>query len=130
MQINVQARGFELTPAIVTHLQRQLRFAFDHLGDRIRRVFVRVSDINGQRGGVDKRCQVQVKLADSSDVVIADVKADIYLAVTRAVERAAEAVTRRLGRMRRLQRSAAHGVEPMPARAILRLPKRDKEKAT
>lgn len=125
MQINVQARGFVMTAAIEAHLRRQLQFAFDHLHNRVRRVFVRLSDINGQRGGIDKRCQLQVRLADSSDVVIADVQQDLYLAMSRAVERAAGAVSRRLGRMRQIQRATAARTPAFPSRAILRLPRRD-----
>ncbi len=127
MQINVQARGFVMTAAIEAHLRRQLRFAFDHLHNRVRRVFVRLSDINGQRGGIDKRCQLQVRLADSSDVVIADVQQDLYLAMSRAVERAAGAVSRRLRRMRQTQRADAASNPAIPARAILRLPRRNAE---
>ena len=127
MQINVQARGFVMTAAIEAHLRRQLQFAFDHLHNRVRRVFVRLSDINGQRGGIDKRCQLQVRLADSSDVVIADVQQDLYLAMSRAVERAAGAVSRRLGRMRQTQRADAASRPTIRARAILRLPRRDAE---
>lgn len=127
MQINVQARGFVMTAAIEAHLRRQLRFAFDHLHNRVRRVFVRLSDINGQRGGIDKRCQLQVRLADSSDVVIADVQQDLYLAMSRAVERAAGAVSRRLGRMRQTQRTTAASTPTIRSRAILRLPRRDAE---
>lgn len=127
MQINVQARGFVMTAAIEAHLRRQLRFAFDHLHNRVRRVFVRLSDINGQRGGIDKRCQLQVRLADSSDVVIADVQQDLYLAMSRAVERAAGAVSRRLGRVRQTQRAAAASTPTSRPRAILRLPRRDAE---
>lgn len=121
MQINVQARGFVLTGAIEAHLQRQLRFAFDHLRGRVRRVLVRLSDINGQRGGVDKRCQLQVQLASSRDVVIEDVQSDLYIAVTRAVERAAGAVTRRMGRLRRMQRTPAANEANFASRPILRL---------
>lgn len=127
MQINVQARGFVMTAAIEAHLRRQLRFAFDHLHNRVRRVFVRLSDINGQRGGIDKRCQLQVRLADSSDVVIADVQQDLYLAMSRAVERAAGAVSRRLGRVRQTQRAAAASTPTIRSRPILRLPRRDAE---
>ncbi len=127
MQINVHARGFAMTTAIESHLQRQLRFAFDHLDNRVRRVSVRLSDINGQRGGIDKRCQLQVKLADSSEVVIADVQPDLYLAVSRAVERAAGSVTRRLERMRQLQRATAQRASQMAARGMLRLRRRNEE---
>ncbi len=127
MHINVQARGFALTAAMEAHLQRQLRFAFDHLDNRVRRVWVRLSDINGRRGGIDKRCQVQVKLANSSDVVIADVQTDLYLAVSRAVERAASTITRRLGRLRQVQRATVPSASAIPTRAILRLRRRAAE---
>ena len=127
MEITVHARGFALTTAIETHLQRQLRFALDHLDDRVRRVFVRLSDINGRRGGIDKRCQVQVTLAGSGDVVIEDVQTDLYLAVSRAVERAAAAVTRRLGRLRQMQRARTPGTPAITSREVLRLPSRDAE---
>ena len=106
MEIPIHARGFALTTAIETHLQRQLRFALDHLDDRVRRVFVRLSDINGRRGGIDKRCQVQVTLAGSGDVVIEDVQTDLYLAVSRAVERARAA--RHAGRLRLDRRRAGN----------------------
>jgi len=129
MQINVQARGFALTTAIEAHLQRQLRFAFDHLDNRVRRVLVRLSDINGRRGGIDKRCHLQVQLAGSGDVIIEDVKPDLNLAVSRAVDRAASAITRRLGRMRQMQRPATSSASPIVTRAILRLPQRRSEKA-
>jgi ribosome-associated translation inhibitor RaiA len=121
MQINVQARGFTLTTAIEAHLQRQLRFAFDHLGNRISRVFVRLSDINGRRGGIDKRCQLQVQLADTREVVIADVQPDLYVAVSRAVQRAASTITRRLGRLRQMQRAIAPSESPNVSRGVLRL---------
>lgn len=127
MQINVQARGFVMTSAIEAHLRRQLRFAFDHPNNRVRRVFVRLSDINGQRGGIDKRCQLQVRLADSSDVVIADVQQDLYLAMSRAIERAAGAVGRRLGRTRQMQRVSVACGSPVASRGILRLSRRDAE---
>ena len=127
MEITIHARGFALTTAIETHLQRQLRFALDHLDDRVRRVFVRLSDINGRRGGIDKRCQLQVTLAGSSDVLIEDVQTDLYLAVSRAVERAAAAVTRRMGRMRQMQRARMSGTAAITTREILRLPRRDAE---
>ena len=109
MQIDVRAQGFVITAAIETHLRRQLGFGLDHLHDRIRRVVVRLADINSRRGGMDKRCQLQVQLTDSSDVVIAEVQPNLYDAVSHAVDRAAGAIGRRLDHSRHRQRDGKPG---------------------
>ena len=94
MRIDIQAQGFALTQSIQSHVQRRIEFALDRLRGRVRRVCVRLSDVNGRRGGIDKRCQLQVQLADTRDVVVADVQRDLYVAMTRAVDRAAAAIVR------------------------------------
>lgn len=119
MRIDIRAQGFALTQSIQSHLQRRIEFALDRLRGQVRSVRVRLSDINGRRGGIDKRCQLQVQLADTRDVVVADVQRDLYVAMTRAVDRAAAAIVRRIGR---LHRAKAGGAAPRPqAREILRL---------
>ena len=124
MRIEIQASGFALTESIQSHVRRRVGFALDRLRGRIRRVYVRLSDINGSRGGIDKRCQLQVQLADSSDVVVVDVQRDLYAAMTRAVDRAAAAIARRIDRMRRTQVHAAvaHASSEESSRETLRLP--------
>lgn len=125
MRIEIQASGFTLTESIQDYIQRRLSFALDHLRGRVRRVRVRLSDVNGDRGGIDKRCQLHVQLAETSDVVVADVQRDLYVAMTRAVDRAAGAIGRRLARLRTAQTKLP--TPAMPAREILRLPRRRSE---
>ncbi len=119
MRIDIHASGFALTDSIQTHLQRRIEFSLDRLRGRIRCVSVRLSDINGRRGGIDKRCQLQVHLTDSGEVVVADVQRDLYVAMTRAVDRASAAIVRRLGRLRRSQASIA--LARLPERPVPRL---------
>ena len=76
MQIAIQARNFTLTDALRSHAERRLRFALACCNDRIHRVVMRLSDINGPRGGADKRCHLQVMLAGMADVVIEDIEAE------------------------------------------------------
>jgi len=61
---------------------------------------MRLSDINGPRGGLDKCCHLQVKLDRLQDVVIEDIEADLYIAIDRAANRAGRTVRRRLDRRR------------------------------
>ncbi len=100
MQIDIQARNFSLTSALRNYIERRLGFALSSRDDRIRRVMVRLSDINGPRGGADKCCHIQVVLPQLTDVVIEDTEVDLYVAIDRAADRAGRTVGRRLARHR------------------------------
>ena len=106
MQIDIQARNFPLTDALRHHTERRLGFALSARDDHIQRVIVRLSDINGPRGGADKCCHIQVALAQLPDVVIEDTEADLYTAIDRAAGRAGRTVGRRLVRKRTRGRSS------------------------
>lgn len=100
MQIDIQARGFALTGALRGYAERRLCYALACIGNRIRKVTVRLSDINGPRGGEDKRCQVRMVLAGMPGVVVQNTEADLYAAIDRATERAGYTAARRLARSR------------------------------
>jgi hypothetical protein len=61
MRINACALSFELTPAIARHVEGRLRLSLATASEQIDVVLVRLWDINGTRGGTDKRCQVVVR---------------------------------------------------------------------
>jgi len=108
MQIDIQARNFSLTKALRGHIERRLGFALGSREHHIQRIIVRLSDINGPRGGIDKHCHVQVMLAHLPAVVIEDTQADLYAAIDRASDRAGRTVGRRLTRQRIRGRSIGH----------------------
>ena len=96
MKIGIQCRGFSLTGAIAGHVRKRLDFLLGRGIRRLRRVDVTLSDTNGPRGGVDKRCQIKVSLDGLRPVVIEDVQADLYTAIDRAAGRASRTVLRRI----------------------------------
>lgn len=98
MQIDIQARGFALSAGLRTHVEHRLRFALSRFQDRLMRVTVRLSDVNGPRGGVDKLCQFHLRLHGLPDIVVKDTEADLYVAVDRAAERAGRTLRRHLRR--------------------------------
>jgi len=98
MQIDVQALGFELTPALRSHTERRMHFALGRFDSQVARLSVRLSDLNGPRGGEDKRCHLRVTLTDAPEVVIEDTEADLNIAIDRAADRAGRTVARRLER--------------------------------
>lgn len=100
MQIVIQSSGLELTDSLRAYVKRRLQFA---LGWALtQRLVVWLSDINGPRGGRDKRCKIQVSLPNGrKSVLIQDTEEDLYAAIDRAAERADRAVSRQLARRRR-----------------------------
>ena len=100
MRITIQASGFVLTEALRSYTEQRLAAALGWARHQTRRLAVSLSDINGPRGGIDKRCKIQVQLASGAEVIIADTEADLYVAIDRAAERADRAVVRRVERTR------------------------------
>jgi ribosomal subunit interface protein len=100
MHIDIQARGFELTDGLREHTMRRLSFATDWARDEVRRVTVRLSDINGPRGGEDKRCLIQIPLAGRADIVIDELDSDLYVAIDKAIDRIERVLAKQIERAR------------------------------
>jgi putative sigma-54 modulation protein len=100
MQIQIHAQDFSLTEGLRDHVARRLAYALNHGVDSVSRVVVRLSDVNGPRGGVDKRCGIEIRLKGTTAVAIEDTEADLYVAIDRAAERAGRTLDRRLARRR------------------------------
>lgn len=110
MQIEIQARDFELTPGLRAHVRRRLHFALGRYEDRVTRVMVRLSDLNGPRGGVDKACLLRIRLHGQPAILIEDAEEDLYVAISRAADRAGRTLGRWMERARR-------SVDTRPARS-------------
>jgi len=113
MQIAIHTQGFTLTPGLREHVEKRLAYALSNGDDSILRITVRLSDVNGPRGGDDKRCLIEARLKHAPAVVIEDVEADLYVAIDRAAERAGRTLARRLARQRAF--APAMPVEPEDA---------------
>lgn len=101
MQIDIQCRGFALTDGLRDYTKKRLACSLSHGEENIGRVIVRLSDINGPRGGEDKRCHLEIRLKGLPEMVVEDTQADLYAAIDRASERAGRTLTRQLARSRR-----------------------------
>jgi ribosomal subunit interface protein len=100
MHFNIQTNGFSLTDSIRDYTKRRMQFALHRNDKHITRVQVRLADINGPRGGLDKRCQIDVSLAGHNDIVIEDTETNLYVAIDRACDRCARTLARKLERLR------------------------------
>ena len=98
MQIHIQSRDFSLTESLLGYAQQRLIFAMAYCSGHVKRVVVRLSEINGPHGGAGKRCHIQVVLAGIPDVVIEDTQVDLHSAIDHAIARAKRTVVRQVDR--------------------------------
>lgn len=95
MLIGIQSRGFALSDGLKAHVERRLRTALGSISERVQSVVVRLTDVNGPRGGVDKHCVMHAQLPSASPVIIKQADANLYLAIDRAADRLGRTVSRR-----------------------------------
>ena len=76
----------------------RVRFALRRLTALVPRAKVLLSDVNGPRGGLDKRCQIELKTDNAGTVVIASLARDWRAALDRSLIRATRVLTRKLHR--------------------------------
>lgn len=115
MKIIVRTRSLELPENDYDFIRRRIHFALGRFSPRIRHVTVRVTDINGPRGGLDTHCSIAVTLDQIGVVRAEDTAVSLHQAVSCAADRGARAVARAFHRIKKTARTA------LPPRSLLRL---------
>lgn len=98
MWLDFAGQGLEVGGAVRERVERRLGFALARFGDRVGRVAVHLADVNGPRGGVDRRCRIvaDVPGPGAAPVVVEEAGDDLNAVIDRAAERVGRAVRRRL----------------------------------
>jgi hypothetical protein len=99
MKIEVRFRGLEPSDALREHTSRRVHFHLGRFGEEVTAVLLRIGDINGPRGGLDKRCQVTVRGPRIGSTTLHHLDGDAQSAVDVAVDRARRTVRRALDRL-------------------------------
>ena len=114
MRIYLQSQGFDITSAIDEHVRRQLARNLAGSEDNIIAVDVFLGDINGPRGGMDKKALVCVQLASRLSVQFEAMHSDLYRAVTVASRKARRSVKRTLRRHSRMEKAELRRMRQFP----------------
>ena len=101
MQLEIRGVNYALDDVMKGHIERRLRFALGRFAARIRRLTVRLTDINGPRRGIDKRCRIAVALVPRGVVMVEGSGDDPFALIADVAKRAGRAARRELGRWRR-----------------------------
>ena len=92
--------------------ERRVRFVLRRLGWLVPRADVQMSDVNGPRGGIDKRCQVELRTDGAGSVVVSSVASDWRTALDNALARAARFLMRQWRRGSDSRRMRQRLVDP------------------
>jgi len=119
MNIHVWSKLAEVDDTVRDRIERRLRFRFNRFSSRILRVNVRISDLNGPRGGADKVCKLDIRLRPTGGLFVEDVDDDVLVAADRASERAARSIARAIKRRQSFERAPATAQrKPSPASSL------------
>lgn len=102
--LDIQVQNFSLTEAIESHIKNKLDPMHRHFGDRILSTHVHLSDINGPKGGVNKKCLIHVELQKLPTVVVENIEESLYTAIDNCCHSAERAVRKSLERQQTLAR--------------------------
>ncbi|WP_428504073.1 HPF/RaiA family ribosome-associated protein [Roseateles sp.] len=97
MQVHFKSRHPQATD-LRDLTERRVRFVLRRLSWLVPSAEVHMSDVNGPHGGVDKRCQVELRTDGAGAVVVASVAGDWRTALDKALARAARFLMRLWGR--------------------------------
>ncbi len=93
MKMHIQSKDLQVTASDRQRIEDRIRLALTRFAPLIQGLTVTVSDENGLRGGIDKKCRLVVRL-HAGTVVVNEQAATVMAAVTQAAERAARSVAR------------------------------------
>jgi ribosome-associated translation inhibitor RaiA len=110
MPAYIRAVGAPLSAAAKAEFRRKLGRKLGRHAPEIERASVRIDDVNGPRGGVDKRCRIKIVLSGLPSVVVEQQHESLHAAFDGALDRVLRAVRQTLKRRR---------VEPRRSKAKL-----------
>ena len=97
---HIRAVGAPIEVQDRAYLRRKLGMKLGKFARAIERVSVRIKDVNGPRGGIDKLCRIKVVLSGLPSVVVEEQHASLQAAMDRALRRTETAVRRSVQRRR------------------------------
>lgn len=100
MDLDIRFRGLRSSVALREHVSRLVFARLGRFGRNLTGVVVRIIDLNGPKGGLDKRCQITVRGPAFGATTLDVDDGNTYGAVESAIERVARAIARELERSR------------------------------
>lgn len=104
----IRSVGIDLDAADRDYLRRMLGRKLGKFAPSIERASVRIEDVNGPRGGIDKRCRIKIVLSGLPSVIVEQQHHALQAAMDGALARTEQALRRSLQRRRK---TAVHSAQ-------------------
>ena len=98
MQVEIRIRNTDLADVLRSYTDRRLRFAVSRFGDRVGRVVVTVSGLNGQGLAAAVNCHIGAELKPFGQLAVQESDLNLYTAIDRAAGRLGRLFALRLRR--------------------------------
>jgi ribosome-associated translation inhibitor RaiA len=95
MRIQINDRTNVLGEAAFGRVMDIVEATFSKYLSRVKSVVLTANDLNGPKGGIDKRCRVLVSMNGRSEVAVSAEHESLYQAIRLAVKRAERTVSRK-----------------------------------
>ena len=105
MKVDVPIHQVDLVNALHSYLEKRLRLKLGRHADRVRTVKLRLNDEDGATDGTATICFLAAQLVPSGEVIAMETSADLYVAVSRAVERLKKTLQRKIEKQRSARRT-------------------------
>ncbi len=100
MELRIHGHHLELSDSIRSHVQSAFDSALNQYARWLMEVTVRLEDVNGPKGGVDKRCLAEIHFKPNGTVVVEEKQEDLYAAINVVADRAKQVIGRKIEKIR------------------------------
>jgi ribosome-associated translation inhibitor RaiA len=100
MKIDVRFLGMSPSQSLRDHSERQALLHLSRFGNDVQFIDIRISDVNGPKGGLDKQCRITARGPRFGLLKLEELSVDAYQAADEAIARLARTVGRQLERAR------------------------------
>ena len=115
MNITIKAQHFELSDAIRDFAHSKMESALSRFGDDVLSVDVFCTDVNGPKGGPDKRVVMRIQLRHRHQVTVESLHHDLYNAISKCSGKARRVVRRKIRKFRKVQKLSLRDMDPKPS---------------
>jgi len=96
MRVELRVRNTDLADAMRGHIEQRLGVELGRFGEQVGRVRVKISGLNGPRGGTKKSCRISADYGPFRRVAVQEVDLDLHAAIDRAAGRIGRLLGQRL----------------------------------
>ncbi len=107
MKMLIRSKTSEINQSLYDYIDRRVDFALGRFSRLIDFIRVDLFDLNGPKGGLDKRCEIKIKFIRHGLIIGKATDVTFELAASRAIERAANQIKK--GLKHRLTRRVRNG---------------------